>query len=342
MPRQPRLNLPGFYSHVMVRGIERRRIFRQPGDYVDFLKRLGENMARSGCRCFAWALMPNHLHLLILSGIRGIVSLMHPLLTGYAVRFNLKYRRVGHLFQNRYKSIICQEDPYFLELVRYLALNPVRAGIVQTPEDLANYPWTSHSAILGRYGRPWLEVDDVLSRFGSTTVESRAAYERFVLAGWNQGHQERLEGGGLLRSMGSLGDVLQARRSGEGETSDVRILGDGSFVEEILHQAEIEERQNQTIQQTWSKEDLQQLIASRAGVQADALLSTDRRRGLAEARAMLVHAAVDWLGLPGTVVGSWIKLSGAGVSKARARGRQLAEKKQLLQWLKSEKVNNVP
>jgi len=326
----------------MVRGIERRRIFRQPGDYVDFLKRLGDNLIRSGCRCFAWALMPNHLHLLLLSGIRGIASLMHPLLTGYAVRFNLKYHRVGHLFQNRYKSIICQENPYFLELIRYLALNPVRAGIVRTPEDLTNYPWTSHSAILGRYDRPWLEVDDVLSRFGSTRIESKATYERFVLDGWNQGHQERLEGGGLLRSMGNPDNVLQARRLGESETSDIRILGDGSFVEEILRQAEIEERQNQTIQQTWSKEDLQHLIASRTGIQADALLSTDRRRDLAEARAMLVHAAVDWLGLPGTIVGAWTKLSGAGVSKARARGRQLAEKTQLLQWLKSEKVNSVP
>jgi len=113
MPRQPRLDLPGVYSHVMVRGIERRRIFRQTGDYVDFLKRLSANLARSGCRCFAWALMPNHLHLLILSGIRGIVSLMHPLLTGYAVRFNVKYRRVGHLFQNRYNPLSARRIPIF-------------------------------------------------------------------------------------------------------------------------------------------------------------------------------------------------------------------------------------
>src|SRR5258706_4161688 len=286
--------------------------------------------------------MPNHLHLLLLSGIRGVVSLMHPLLTGFARRFNLKYRRVGHLFQNRYKSIICQEDPYFFELVRYLALNPVRTGIVRTPEDLANYPWTSHSALLGRHDRSWLEVDDVLSRFGSTKGESRAAYERFVLDGWNQGHQERLEGGGLIRSMGSLDKVLQARHSDEGEMSDVRILGEGHFVEEILRQAEVEDRQRQTIQQKWSKEDLQHSIASWAGFRADALLSTDRSRRLAEARAILVHAAIDWLGLPGTVVGAWVQLSGAGVSKARARGRQLAEKRQLLPWLKSKKVNSVP
>lgn len=148
MPRQARLNLPGLFYHVMARGIERRPIFRTAKDYGDFLKRLQTGLARSACRCFAWVLMPNHIHLLILSGYRGIVSLLHPLLTGYATAFNLRYRRSGHLFQNRYKSIICEEDPYFLELVRYIGLNPARAGLVKTPEELARYPWTSHMALM--------------------------------------------------------------------------------------------------------------------------------------------------------------------------------------------------
>src|SRR4051794_24284897 len=122
MPRLPRLNLPGYFFHVMGRGIEKRRIFRKSRDYEDFLARLAANLALTGAQCFAWALMPNHFHLLILSGLRGISDLMHPLLSGYATAFNIRHDRVGHLFQNRFKSILCQEDPYFCELIRYINL----------------------------------------------------------------------------------------------------------------------------------------------------------------------------------------------------------------------------
>jgi hypothetical protein len=286
--------------------------------------------------------MPNHIHLLILSGIRRLVSLMHPLLTGYAIKFNLKYRRAGHLFQNRYKSIICQEDPYFLELIRYIALNPVRVGMIQTPDELATYPWTSHSSLLGRFPRAWQDIDAMLGRFGPTVREAQPAYERFVLDKWTQGHQDRLEGGGLIRSLGGLDAVLEAQRSGERQCGDVRILGEGTFVEEILGLAEKEERQNQDIRKNFSRDDLRQAVAAYAGVQADALLSTDRHRPIAEARAMVVYAAIDWLGLQGTAVAQWLNLSIAGVSKSRVRGRCLAQKNQLLEWLKSAKLNSVP
>ena len=342
MPRQPRLNLPGLYYHVIVRGIERRRIFRAPGDYADFLARLGNSLAVSGCRCFAWALMPNHIHLLILSGVRGLVSLMHPLLTGYAVAFNLKYRRVGHLFQNRYKSIICQEDPYFLELLRYIALNPVRDSLVKTVKELAEYPWTSHSAILGNVSRPWQEVDAVLGRFGSTSQGAKIAYERFVCDGRNLGHQDRLEGGGLVRSQGGWENILKSQRVSEREASDVRILGDGDFVEDILRQAEKDEQRNLAVRKAWSKETLQRILAARVGLDADALQSTDRCRPVSEARSMLVYSAVDWLGMTGSSVGQWLGLSDAGVSQARRRGRRLAQERKLLEWLESEKLNNVP
>jgi putative transposase len=342
MPRQPRLNLPGLYYHLIVRGIERRRIFRKTSDYLDFLTRLGENLVASGCRCFAWALMPNHIHLLLLSGIRGLVDLMHPLLTGYAVTFNLKYRRVGYLFQNRYKSIICQEDPYFLELVRYIGLNAVRAGLVNTPEELVEYPWSSHGAMMGRRKIPWLEKDAVLSRFGSTTQSATLAYERFMLEGWNQGHQERLEGGGLIRSLGGLEQAQKWSGGKEKYTSDVRILGDGNFVEEILGLANIQEQQKAEIQNSYSFQQLQDAIASRTGVDPEALLSTDRTRSIAEARAMLAYAASEGLGWSGKEIGQWLTLSSGGVSQARDRGKRLAEKMDLMNWLKTKKLSPVP
>jgi REP element-mobilizing transposase RayT len=130
MPRKARLDAPGALHHIIVRGIERRKIFRDDADRDDFLERLGDILQDSQARCFAWTLMPNHFHLLLRTGLAPVSDVMRRLLTGYAVSFNFRHRRSGHLFQNRFKSILCQEDAYLLELVRYIHLNPLRARLV--------------------------------------------------------------------------------------------------------------------------------------------------------------------------------------------------------------------
>jgi putative transposase len=110
---------------IIVRGIERRKIFWDDVDRDSFIDRLGQVLAETHTDCFAWALIPNHVHLLLRSGLTPISTVMRRLLTGYAVQFNRRHRRHGHLFQNRYKSILFQEDPYLTELVRYIHLNPI-------------------------------------------------------------------------------------------------------------------------------------------------------------------------------------------------------------------------
>ena len=131
MPRSARLDAPGVLHHVMGRGIEKRRIFLADDDRNDFLSRLGL-LSEEGCiRVYAWALLPNHFHLLCKTGKMPLARSMRRLLTGYAVKFNKRHNRNGHLFQNRYKSIVCQEDSYLMELVRYIHLNLIRAGIVK-------------------------------------------------------------------------------------------------------------------------------------------------------------------------------------------------------------------
>jgi len=130
MPRKARIDAPGALHHIIVRGIERRKIFYDDNDRDNFLNRLGVILIESQNQCFAWALIPNRLHLLLRTGVAPIATVMRRLLTGYAVSFNRRHRRHGQLFQNRYKSILCQEDPYLIELVRYIHLNPLRAGLV--------------------------------------------------------------------------------------------------------------------------------------------------------------------------------------------------------------------
>jgi putative transposase len=142
MPRKARIDAPGALHHVIVRGIERKAIFKDDVDRSAFLERIGSIFVPSKTPCFAWALMTNHVHLLIRSAIVPLSTLMRRLLTGYAMAFNRRHRRHGQLFQNRYKSILCQEDAYLLELTRYIHLNPLRAKIVPDLKALDKYAYT--------------------------------------------------------------------------------------------------------------------------------------------------------------------------------------------------------
>jgi putative transposase len=154
MPRQARLDAPGALQHVMARGIERRKIFLDDKDRTSFLERLALILEETQTQCYAWALIPNHFHILLRIGTTPLSTVMRRLMTGYAVTFNIRHRRSGHLFQNRYKSVVCQEDTYLLELTRYIHLNPLRARLVEDLKSLDKYQWAGHSAILGRRKNP--------------------------------------------------------------------------------------------------------------------------------------------------------------------------------------------
>ena len=154
MPRQARLDAPGALQHVMARGIERRKIFLDDKDRTSFLERLALILEETQTQCYAWALIPNHFHILLRIGTTPLSTVMRRLMTGYAVTFNIRHRRSGHLFQNRYKSVVCEEDTYLLELTRYIHLNPLRAKLVEDLKSLDKYQWAGHSAILGRRKNP--------------------------------------------------------------------------------------------------------------------------------------------------------------------------------------------
>ena len=150
MPRAARLDAPGVLPHVLGRGIEKRKIFLDDPDRVDFINRLGRLAKEDSMDVYAWSIMPNHFHILCKTKKRPLSFSMRKLLTGYAVNFNKRHRRHGHLFQNRYKSIVCQEDAYLAELVRYIHLNLLRGGVVKDLRELRDYPWSGHFALMGK------------------------------------------------------------------------------------------------------------------------------------------------------------------------------------------------
>ena len=260
MPRQARLDFPGCLHHVINRGMERRRIFQDPEDYQDFKESLERFAVEDGIRCYAWVLMPNHFHLVVETGKVPLATFMSRLQTSYVGRYNRRHRRCGRLFQNRYKSIVCDKDAYFQQLIAYVHLNPLRGGLVKTLPGLDNYPWSGHRALLGLERSPWQDVDGVMETFGKTGGEARRRYEEFLAE--RQGVKQDLSGGGLVRSAGGLS--LAMGRRGESRTAyDTRILGDGEFVSSVARMTEkIEGRR------PWKKSvaEVMRAVAEREGV----------------------------------------------------------------------------
>jgi len=285
MPRQARLDAPGTLHHVMIRGIERANIFRDNKDREQFLSRVGEIGTATGTRIVAWALMDNHVHLLLFSGSSGLPRFMRRLLTGYAMWFNRRHQRAGHLFQNRYKSIVCEEDRYLLELVRYIHLNPLRSRAVQSVEELDRYPWSGHGVLVGKIRYDWQEKEYVLNQFGRVEKQSIRAYRKFIEEGKGLGRRPELVGGGLVRSLGGWSKVLSIRSRGEEVENDSRILGSGDFVQVLMRDAEEAIARQVRNRATKPIEEIIQRICRESGVSEREVSSGSQRRRVSEARA---------------------------------------------------------
>jgi putative transposase len=181
MPRTARIDLPGILYHVLLRGIERRPIFLDDADRRSFTSRLDRLLEEHTTDCLAWALMTNHAHLFLRPRQGGLSTIMRRLLTAHALRFNLRHHRAGYLFQNRFKSIPCEEEDYLLVLVRYIHLNPLRAGMVATLDELDRYPWTGHAGLMGEKTLKRQAIAEVLALFGTEPRIARRRYRDFLM-----------------------------------------------------------------------------------------------------------------------------------------------------------------
>jgi REP element-mobilizing transposase RayT len=150
MARGPRRDAPDEVHHVWVRGLERGAIFRDDGDRLDLVARFSAVFPESGFRCLAWALLPNHYHLVLKRADVSLSRVMARVNSGYATRFNNRHGRVGFLFQNRFGSRIVDSDADLVSVVRYVARNPLKHGVCTDEAELDEYPWASLSATTGR------------------------------------------------------------------------------------------------------------------------------------------------------------------------------------------------
>jgi putative transposase len=314
MPRTARLDSPGTLHHVIIRGIERRSIVNDNRDREDFVSRLGRLAMETGTRVYAWSIMSNHAHILLRSSPEGLPAFMRRLLTGYAVRFNLRHDRHGHLFQNRYHSIVCQEDGYLQELVRYIHLNQIRAGQIRDLEELDRYLWCGHAVMMGKIKHPWQDRDYVLSWFGKKEGEARRAYRRYMEEGMKQGRRPELSV--RVRSCGEFSMGVSMRRDGETSGSDQRILGTKDFVKEILMEAE--SRRKQSLSPVERRLKMNQVIKERCvsdRVSEEELLGGSRRKQISKVRMEIAEQVVEGIGVPLAETARALGVSTSAISK---------------------------
>ncbi len=261
MARKPRVHFPGGLYHVIARGNQRQALFLCETDLKRFLSFLSEYKTRHSFHLYAYALMTNHIHLLLEVGEIPLSKTMQSLLFRYTRYFNRRYEKMGHLFQGRYKAILCDKDVYLLELVRYIHLNPVRAEIVKDPDE---YPWTGHLGYLGKAKDGVVDEGFVLGQFGSHKSLARRRYRRFVMDKLDAGHEEKYY------------KVKDQRYLGEEDFID-RIEGQRGESENVVYDVPIE-----TIAREVSRE---------TGITQESLYGLSRNREGARGRSIVAYLA---------------------------------------------------
>lgn len=290
MARKPRLEVEGGLYHIITRGNDRRDIFHSIQDFQRFIALLKAQKERLPFYLYAFCLMTNHIHLLIERRTDDVGRIMHRLLTGYSQYYNRRYHNVGHVMQGRYKSILCQSDPYLGELVRYIHLNPVRAKMVAKPED---YPHSSHRAYMGIEPYGAIDVDPVLRRFGPNKERARERFANHVAAGMGHGHL----------------DAFYEAKDG--------VLGSDEFVDSMIHRiGEYVPKGTPELkaEETVDADVLADAVETVCGLSRADLCGLGKSSQIVEARELLIVCGRR-LGVPGKVLSELSNLSSASISR---------------------------
>jgi len=324
MARKPRIHFPGALYHVISRGNRRQGIFLDEKDLQRFLAYLTDCKKRFPFRLYAYALLKNHLHLLVEVEETPLSRIMQTLLFAYASYFNRRHGEVGHLFQGRHKAILCDKDAYLLELVRYIHLNAIRAGLVADMKSLDRYPYSGHSRLTGKFEGGFQDIQTVLSMFAKTQREAKRRYKAFVSKGVLAGKRPELTGGGLLRSSGGWHALKQVRRLSVHFKSDERVLGDSDFVDTVLKAAgEKMDRKYRLQAEGYDFEDVLSRVCELFRLTRREVLSWSKQRNRAMARSVLAYWSVKELGMTAFAVAERLGLSPSAASRCVQRGERI-------------------
>ncbi|MFC2164330.1 transposase [Acidobacteriota bacterium] len=276
MARKPRIEFPGALYHVFSRGNNKQQVFKSDRDYITFLERLKKYSERYQFKVYVYVLMPNHFHIVIETHIAPLSKIMQGLLQSYTLYFHKTYGSVGHLFQGRYKAILCDKETYLMELVRYIPLNPVRSDIVNLPED---YKWSSYQTYFGDSSKSFIDTEFVFNLFNKDRTIAKKMLWLFIRDGLSTGHKEELY------------DVV-----------DQRILGSENFVEEVMTKKDTklvmdyEEENTKPLNTPQALTEILDVVSDVTEIPKTAILGSSKKPQISGARGIFAYVAVKYAG----------------------------------------------
>jgi REP element-mobilizing transposase RayT len=320
MPRKARIDYPGLTHHIMARTFNDLFLFKDEDDRDHYLSLLTHRIKETGFLCFAWALMVNHVHLLIKTNEKPLWRLMKPLNCDYSRWYNTKYNRKGPLFIDRYKSIATQDQNYLEQLIRYIHLNPVRAGICKDLDQLKMYPWSGHSALMGTQSNEFQQIQLVLKRFGKTRKEAIENYERFLKEAINNGRED------------SLLEIVRSSNNGKKDKllPECWVIGDHEFQRSVLQK----DTANRLTLAEYKKqglclEVLLKKVSEKMRVSAELIKLRSKRTKQVAARMVFCYAAMHF-GFPTREIGALLGIQQAAVSNAGRKGEQIVRENNIV------------
>lgn len=297
MARKPRIEFEGALYHVITRGNQRQRVFRSRVDYQRYLKILETYKIRYDYFLYAYVLMGNHVHLLIETKEKPLSRIIQGINQSFTIYFNKRYGMVGHLFQGRYKAILCEKDAYLLSLVKYIHLNPVRTKVVKSLEE---YPWSSHGCYVRQVKSEGIvDTEQVLSIFSKNTGKARRLYQEYMG-----------EGEGIKRK-----DVYS--------TVSQRVLGDEEFVKEVFMKAgraeDLGKRKHE-----YTLLEIGAAVEGVSGVTLGELRDKSKDEGLVVARKLMSLVAREY-GYKGKEVAEYLRRDPAVITRYLKEGKKLED-----------------
>ncbi len=295
MARKPRVEYPGALYHVIARGNNRQPVFITQKNYQCYLDLLIKVKDELPFILYSFCLMPNHIHLLIKTKDAPLSRIMSKVQTSYAKYFNRSRKTVGHVFQGRYKAILCDSDIYLLELIRYIHLNPVRAGLAAMPQD---YVWSSHKEYLNN-GKAIVDKELVLPMFSKNSLEAKRQLNRFVVE-----------------------KIAESQQEGFYRVVDQRFLGDEEFILDISLKFDGLKRKKLKFENR--KIDLKSilgLVAKRCNIDERDILSQNQSRRISLARHLFIYVAKEEFNFSGKEIADLLDKDNSSISHAARKIR---------------------
>ncbi len=322
MARQRRVEFPGAFYHVLARGNNRQVVFRDDQDYLVYVTRLKRYYKRYNFFLYAYTLMPNHIHLLIEISETPLSKTMQGIQQSYTSYFHRKYKSVGHLFQGRYKAILCQQEKYLLELVRYIHLNPIRASLVKNPDE---YKWSSHYAYLDYLNQPFVSKNFVLKMFSFDEFTAKNLYRQFINEGLSQGQKREYY------------DII-----------DQRYLGSSEFVKKIeiklrenTKNGESEKRlrifQNRVAPEDKTVDNILKVVSDVTGISPECIIGRSKVRRISDVRALYSFFTSRYFGISNKSLAKFLNREDSSIANMIRKIEESIEGDQLL----SEHLNKI-